>query len=129
MCLHRPKQKESLTTPETNDLLVNADSEKIEQVLVNLLENAVKFSKGSIYVEVIENTLGAVVSIKDTGPGIDQDILSNIFSKFASKSDVGTGLGLFISKEIIETHGGHIWAQNNPDKKGATFSFNLPLNR
>ncbi len=124
-------QKESSTTSEITNrgLLVKADKEKIEQVLVNLLENAVKFSKENISVETKKNILEVVVSVKDTGPGIDREILSTIFSKFSTKSDVGTGLGLYISKGIVEAHGGRIWAQNNLDKKGATFSFSLPLNR
>ena len=125
-------KKESFMTAEiTNSggLLVKADKEKIEQVIVNLLENALKFSKEDISVETKRNILEVVVSVKDTGPGIDQEILSTIFSKFSSKSDVGTGLGLYISKGIVEAHGGRIWAQNNLDKKGATFFFSLPLNR
>jgi two-component system, OmpR family, sensor histidine kinase VicK len=125
-------QTESSMTLEITDsggLLVKADKEKIEQVIVNLLENAVKFSKGNIFVEIKRNILEGVVSVKDTGPGIDPEIASTIFSKFSSKSDVGTGLGLYISKGIVEAHGGRIWAQNNIDKKGATFSFSLPLNR
>jgi signal transduction histidine kinase len=69
------------------------------------------------------------LSIKDTGTGIHPDILSNLFSIFATKSDTGTGLGLFISKGIIEAHGGKIWGENNINEKGATFSFSLPLQR
>jgi signal transduction histidine kinase len=67
-----------------------------------------------------------IVSIKDTGSGIDPDILPRLFSKFVTKSFEGTGLGLFISKSIIEAHGGKIWAGNNSNGKGATFSFILP---
>jgi len=109
------------------DSLVEADSEKIEQVLVNLLDNAIKFSKGKIFIKITEDNLQFVVEVKDSGPGIDPEILPNLFSKFVSKSDIGTGLGLFICKNIIETHGGSIWAQNNNNKneKGATFSFSL----
>ncbi len=69
----------------------------------------------------------AIVSVKDTGVGIDQEILPRLFDKFASKSFQGTGLGLFISKSIIEAHGGKIWAENNPDGLGATFGFSLPI--
>lgn len=69
----------------------------------------------------------AIVSIKDTGKGIDMEILPRLFSKFASKSDKGTGLGLFLSKGIIQAHGGKIWAENNKDGIGATFRFTLPL--
>ena len=72
----------------------------------------------------------ALVSIKDTGQGIDPDISSRLFSKFAAKSDAGTGLGLFISKSIVEAHGGKIWAENNSNsdgKKGAVFTFSVPF--
>jgi len=68
-----------------------------------------------------------VISIKDNGIGIDSDIFPRLFTKFASKSFQGTGLGLYISKNIIEAHGGRIWAKNNEDDKGATFSFSLPI--
>ena len=68
-----------------------------------------------------------IVRIKDRGTGINPDIQDRLFTKFATNSDIGSGLGLFISKGIIEAHGGTIWAQNNTDGKGATFSFSLPL--
>jgi two-component system, OmpR family, sensor histidine kinase VicK len=69
-----------------------------------------------------------IFSVKDTGQGIDPEILPRLFTKFATKSETGgTGLGLFISKSIIEAHGGKIWAENNTDGKGATFAFSLPL--
>jgi signal transduction histidine kinase len=68
-----------------------------------------------------------IITIRDTGQGIDPEILPNLFRKFATKSSSGTGLGLFISKSIIEAHGGRIWAENNSDGKGATFSFSVPI--
>jgi len=68
-----------------------------------------------------------LVCIKDTGQGIDPEIFPRLFSKFAAKSETGTGLGLFISKSIVEAHGGKIWAENNTDGKGATFAFSLPI--
>jgi signal transduction histidine kinase len=74
-----------------------------------------------------ENEGKAVVAVKDTGTGIDAEILPRLFEKFATKSEQGTGLGLYISKAIIEAHGGKIWAKNNSDGKGATFSFSLPI--
>ena len=128
------KQKDnpiSLSSPARStsiqrSFLVKADREKIEQVIVNLLDNAIKFSKEKVSVRILKDKSQVIVEVKDCGPGIDREILPNIFSKFVSKSDVGTGLGLFISKSIIKTHGGQIWAQNNYDK-GATFSFSLPL--
>jgi two-component system, OmpR family, sensor histidine kinase VicK len=67
------------------------------------------------------------VSIADTGSGINEDIFAKLFSKFATKSFSGTGLGLYISKSIVEAHGGRIWAENNKDKVGATFMFTLPV--
>ena len=129
------KQKDnpiSLSSPARStsiqrSFMVKADREKIEQVIVNLLDNAIKFSKEKVSVRILKDKSQVIVEVKDCGPGIDREILPNIFSKFVSKSDVGTGLGLFISKSIIKTHGGQIWAQNNYDK-GATFSFSLPLN-
>ena len=68
-----------------------------------------------------------LVSIRDTGAGIDPEILSRLFTKFATKSFEGTGLGLYISKNIVEAHGGRMWAENNSDGNGASFSFTLPL--
>jgi signal transduction histidine kinase len=127
-----PKQLEELTISyEPKDIFVSADKNRITQVIFNLLSNSVKFTeKGSIEIKVeIENdTMGAnyvIVSIKDTGQGIDKDILPRLFTKFASKSFEGTGLGLFISKSIIHSHGGKIWAVNNNDY-GATFYFKIP---
>ena len=70
-----------------------------------------------------------VVSIKDRGSGIDREMTSRLFTKFATKSETGTGLGLFICKSIIEAHGGRIWAQNNTDGRGSTFAFSLPLSK
>ena len=70
-----------------------------------------------------------LISIKDTGTGIDPDIMPRLFTKFISKSVAGTGLGLFISKSIVEAHGGKMWGENNADGRGATFYFNLPLSK
>ena len=67
-----------------------------------------------------------IVRVKDTGIGIAEDIIPKLFSKFVTKFEKGTGLGLYICKEIIEAHGGKIWAENNKEGKGATFSFSLP---
>jgi signal transduction histidine kinase len=109
---------------------VEADKGRLNQVISNLLDNAIKFTqKGSIVISTQrkDNDNNVIVSIKDTGIGIDHELMPRLFTKFASKSFVGTGLGLFISKSIIEAHGGRIWAENNPDGKGATFTFTLPL--
>lgn len=103
---------------------------RMTQVIDNLVSNALKFTKeGIISLSVKTNDNGqAVVSVKDNGQGIDPNIFPKLFTKFATKSEFGgTGLGLFISKSIVEAHGGKIWAENNPNEKGATFSFSLPL--
>jgi signal transduction histidine kinase len=108
--------------------MVEADRERIFQVLANLLSNARKFTEAGQIVITVESKDGdAVVSVMDTGSGIDRDISPKLFTKFATKSQRGTGLGLFISKSIVEAHGGRIWAQNNKDGKGATFSFTIPV--
>ncbi|MFL6339411.1 MAG: sensor histidine kinase, partial [Nitrososphaeraceae archaeon] len=70
-----------------------------------------------------------IISIKDRGTGIDPDIQEKLFSKFVTKSDTGSGLGLYISKGIVEAHGGKIWAENNTDGGGATFAFSLPVSQ
>jgi signal transduction histidine kinase len=121
------------------DVFVYADKGRISQVISNLLDNAVKFTKaeGSITVMIKKegegeghnNNQQVIVSIKDTGTGIDPQIMPRLFTKFATKSQIGgTGLGLFLCKGIIEAHGGNMWAENNIDSKGATFSFSLPIN-
>jgi two-component system, OmpR family, sensor histidine kinase VicK len=108
-------------------IFIKADKGRINQVVSNLLSNAIKFTKvGSVTVAAVPNDNEIVVSITDTGLGIDSEILPKLFTKFATKS--GTGLGLFISKSIIEAHGGKIWGKNNyPEGNGATFGFSLPL--
>jgi two-component system, OmpR family, sensor histidine kinase VicK len=127
-----------------SDILIEADKARISQVISNLLSNAIEFTvEGTILVSVEKdkisnnnnnnkisnNTNGTItVSVKDSGKGIDQSILPRLFTKFASKSYKGTGLGLFISKGIIEAHGGTIWGENNSDGRGATFTFSLPTN-
>jgi signal transduction histidine kinase len=116
---------------ENNDVIyVEAEKERLIQVIENLIFNAIKFTKdGAIVVRLYKSTASnqAIVSVKDTGVGIAQEILPRLFDKFASRSFQGTGLGLFISKSIIEAHGGKIWAENNFDGIGATFGFSLPI--
>lgn len=125
--------KVKLTIASKEDIvLVEGDKERLTQVFDNILSNAIKFTKeGRITVTLKRmkenNKEVAVVSVKDTGSGIDSEILPRLFTKFATKSETGTGLGLYISKGIIETHGGKIWAENNLEETGATFSFSLPL--
>ncbi len=111
-------------------LFIEADKERITQVISNLLSNAVKFTKeGTISISVEKKDSKVTFNIKDTGTGIDSEILPRLFTKFASKSFEGTGLGLFVSKSIVEAHGGKMWAENNADGNGASFSFSLPLNK
>ncbi|MGN6630553.1 MAG: sensor histidine kinase [Candidatus Nitrosocosmicus sp.] len=128
----------SYTNINKEPLFVEADYARIIQVLSNILNNAIKFTKegkigGDIYIttekkKIDDNNQEVIVSIKDTGLGVDNDIFPRLFNKFATKSTKGTGLGLFICKGIIEAHGGNIWAKNNEEgEKGATFAFNLPL--
>ncbi len=131
---------------DPNLIVVVVDQNRISQVISNLINNSIKFiSKEdgneytdgliSINVEKIRTVDGnnnntnteVIINIKDNGEGIDSEIYPRLFTKFASKSFQGTGLGLFISKNIIEAHGGRIWAKNNEEGKGATFSFSLPL--
>ena len=121
-----PKQ---LLIQDNNPILVEADKGRIRQVIDNLISNALKFTKeGTISVSVESKDCQAVIRVKDNGEGIDPSILPKLFTKFASKSEIGgTGLGLFISKSIVEAHSGRIWAENNSDGKGATVAFSLPL--
>ena len=119
---------------EPHDIFIEADKARITQVISNILGNAVKFTEeGTISVNVGQkkeeenNDHVVVISVKDTGQGIHRDILPKLFTKFATKSETGTGLGLFISKSIIESHGGKIWAENNMRGSGATFTFSLPV--
>lgn len=127
------------------DFFVEADKDRIMQVMCNLLDNAFKFTDingGSVRItlEKQEQETGergqqqqqqqpenAIISIKDTGTGIDPEILPRLFSKFATRSQKGTGLGLYISKNIVEAHGGRLYADNNTNDKGATFTIILPL--
>jgi signal transduction histidine kinase len=138
--------------------LIQADRERLIQVISNLLENAIKFTeKGTVTISTrkikrndIESDGGEggegkaaeeiIIAVKDTGTGIDPELMPRLFTKFAAKSYQGTGLGLFISKSIVEAHGGKMWAENNnsgndntdrnsSDTKhsGATFYFTLPV--
>jgi signal transduction histidine kinase len=123
---------------QNGNIIVQADKARITQVISNLLNNAVKFTaeEGGVTISVILEKKGkndnyqeeVIVRIKDTGIGIATEIMPRLFTKFGTKSEKGTGLGLFISKSIVEAHGGRIWAENNIDGKGATFYFSLPLN-
>jgi signal transduction histidine kinase len=129
--------------------MVEADKTRIMQVISNLLTNAIKFTRGGRVVirldhnngnrrkthgsnqqekgEGVEAEREVTLSFIDSGTGIDPQIIDRIFEKFVTKSDKGTGLGLFISKKIIEAHGGNIWAKNNTNSEGATIAFSIPV--
>lgn len=116
--------------PSKDNTFVNADKVRLSQVLSNLLDNALKFTKeGNIIITTkkLKENEEIMVSIKDSGTGIDPEILPQLFTKFATKSEQGTGLGLFISKNIIEAHGGIMRGENNSESNGSTFYFTLPI--
>lgn len=126
----------NLLESKENSIMIKADKIRIYQVVSNLLTNAINFTKKghnhntpiTVYAEVEKSKSNEVViSVEDRGTGIDPDVQDKLFSKFASRSEIGMGLGLFISKGIVKAHGGNIWAQNNKDRSGATFAFSLPL--
>ncbi|MFL6424625.1 MAG: sensor histidine kinase, partial [Nitrososphaeraceae archaeon] len=146
----------SFDEPKVDPIIVEADKLRIYEVISNLLNNSVKSTKKSIddygsgnesveddvsnitisvFTAISNNTYEkdrithdeVIISIKDRGTGIDSDIQDKLFSKFVTKSDTGSGLGLYISKGIVEAHGGKIWAENNTNVKGATFAFSLPI--
>lgn len=107
---------------------VLADKVRIFQVISNLINNALKFTEtGSINISASVRGTEALVTVTDPGLGIDKEIFPRLFTRFASRSNQGTGLGLYLSKNIVEAHGGKIWAYNNPNGKGATFAFTLPI--
>jgi signal transduction histidine kinase len=125
---------------DNNEIIIEADRNRLSQVIHNLLHNAIKFTKEGSITVIVErkkdnnnnnNYNEILVSIKDTGTGIHPEVLPKLFTKFATKSPIaGTGLGLFISKSIIVMHGGKIWATNNKEKDkgvGSTFTFSLPV--
>jgi two-component system sensor histidine kinase VicK len=114
--------------PSDNNIVLKADKDRLSEVMWNLLDNATKFTeKGSISIASRKENSHITVTVKDSGSGIDSDVLPKLFTKFVTKSEKGTGLGLYIAKSIIEAHGGKIWAESNKDGKGATFTFTLPL--
>ena len=142
--LSNDQEGQQINDPKKS-LLVQCDSEKVQQVMFNLLHNAMKFtSQGAITVTVTikrtshdltdtdSNNDSIVVSIKDQGTGVDPSLKDKLFEKFATKSANGAGLGLYLSRKIVEAHGGKIWIErtahsNDEDERGAIFVFNLPI--
>jgi two-component system, OmpR family, sensor histidine kinase VicK len=124
-------------TSQSDDFkfIVEADRNRINQAISNIINNAIKFTsqKGGMIAITTEKgnnkyyNQEVIISVIDTGEGIHPEIIPRLFTKFASRSNSGTGLGLYISKSIVEAHGGRIWAENNSDGMGATFSFSLPM--
>jgi signal transduction histidine kinase len=125
-----------LYEPNRNKIFVNADKTRLTQVISNILDNSLKFTQEGFIIITTRITTKekdddkdnkVIVIIKDSGIGIDNEILPKLFTKFVTKSNQGTGLGLFIVKKIIEAHGGKIWAENNSNGIGSTFYFTLPI--
>lgn len=115
-----------------DNISINADKDHISRIFLNLLDNAIKFTNrgGTISISAEKTDDEAIVSIRDTGPGISPTVFPILFRQFVTTSYKGTGLGLYISKELVEVHGGRIWAKNNSTESGntgATFAFSLPL--
>jgi signal transduction histidine kinase len=134
----------NLSLISKDDIFVKVDRLRLSQVFHNVLSNAIKFTKeGNIAIAIQRdeeyggeggdhnnnNDDQVIAIIKDTETGIDPEIMPRLFAKFATKSVTGTGLGMFISKSIVEAHGGKICVQNNKDGKGATFAFSLPFSK
>lgn len=127
-------------TPESNILvqfikqnedktILHADITRIRRVLTNLINNAVKFTKsGTIMIKAAKDSAGknVIISVLDAGTGVDPEVIHNLFEKFVTKSKKGLGLGLFIARNIIESHGGKIWFEKNPNG-GSIFKFTIPL--
>jgi two-component system phosphate regulon sensor histidine kinase PhoR len=127
------RQQVSLSTELSSDLpLVQADKERIQQVILNIVHNAIKFtpSGGRVAISTKLDGESVVARVSDTGIGISKDDLPHIFERFfkadKSRSTSGTGLGLAIAKHIVQTHGGSIWVESE-EGKGSMFSFSLPL--
>jgi two-component system, OmpR family, sensor histidine kinase VicK len=138
--IKKAKTKLYFESKVREDIFVEADKERLTQVIYNLLDNAFKFTEGlGESIQIIlekqeqEQKHHVIISIKDTGTGIDPEILPRLFSKFATKSQKGTGIGLYISKNIVEAHGGRLYASNNNNNnlndRGATFTITMPLFR
>jgi signal transduction histidine kinase len=132
--IERQQSDKKIVLDSKDEINMVGDKSRISQAISNLVGNAIKFTKekGDILISVERNKEAdrnvVIVSVNDTGTGVDPEMVPRLFTKFASKSEIGgTGLGLYISKSIIDAHSGRIWCENKSDGKGATFSFSLPL--
>jgi signal transduction histidine kinase len=127
----------TFTKPTMQIQSINADHERIEQVIINLVGNSLKFTPpgGVINVAIISEDKDILVKVKDNGKGMNKEDLSKLFQKFGTmggnylhkQEAQGTGLGLYLSKKLIEMHGGKMWAESEGEGKGSTFSFTIPL--
>jgi signal transduction histidine kinase len=128
--INNPDRLKIIFSEKVKPVYVETDKTRLYQVITNLITNAIKFTREGIItvsVDVNDNNDELIVAVKDSGEGIHSDLIPRLFTKFATKSNTGTGLGLYILINIIEAHGGRIWAVNNQDGIGATFSFSLPV--
>lgn len=121
---------------ENEKFIINADRDKLKQVITNLIDNSIKYTpSGSIDVSVVKNIKEKkiIFSVKDTGVGISTDAMPRLFSKFVrldsgNKQNIyGTGLGLFVAKDIVTAHQGRIWAESDGDGKGSVFNVELDM--
>jgi two-component system sensor histidine kinase VicK len=123
-----PSKRLEIEIKAGEPVFVSADKTKIFEVMSNLLTNAIKFTdEGKITMRVGKVDGSVQIQVKDGGRGIDAAVMPKLFTKFMTTSDQGMGLGLYISKNIVEAHGGRIWAENNKDERGANFNFTLPI--
>ena len=127
------QKKQTLSLEVEPYIKINADDQRIEQVLLNLLSNAIKFTPegGQIFLRAAKDGNRLVINVQDTGPGIPNEEKRKLFIPYyhpsSDRSGIpGLGLGLAISKQIVELHGGAIWVQSDVGK-GSTFSFSLPI--
>jgi two-component system sensor histidine kinase VicK len=128
--VQNPEKLKITVSIPVEPVYIQADKLRLYQVISNLLTNAIKSTKEgtiSVSADVKHNNRELIIAVKDSGQGIDSAIMPRLFTKFATRSEVGTGLGLYISKNIVEAHGGRMWAENNPNGKGATFGFSIPI--
>lgn len=121
------ENRQVIFEPKDESIMINADPVRIFQVISNLLKNALlhSYQGGTIWISAEKDGDMAIVSVRDSGPGISQDVFSDLFEKPSIKSGKGFGLGLYISHSIIEAHGGQIGAENKD--RGATFWFSVPI--